>query len=225
MLNIGKTVLMTVKQCQMKTKSKIGLYFGSFNPIHIGHLILAEYILQNSDLTKIWFVVSPQNPFKKQSALLDNNTRFHLVQLAVEDNENFFATNVEFSLPKPSYTINTLTFLTEKYPDKEFSLIMGEDNLRALNKWKDYQKIVSHYNIYVYPRKKDVKAAEIIDTDMQQINAILSENSKRIHLIDAPTIDISASYIRLQIRKGQSVRYLVSEKVYKEIEKSGLYKQ
>lgn len=191
-------------------KENIGLYFGSFNPIHIGHLILASYILQNSDLDKIWFVVSAQNPLKKQKTLADNNTRFHLVQLAVENNDNFYACNIEFSLYTPSYTINTLKHLKEKYPNKIFSIIMGQDNLCTFDKWKSYKEILSKYNIYVYPRE-NCKPSKF-------------EKNKNVYFVDAPLINISATYIRNQISKGQSVQYLVPEAVQDEIERSSLYR-
>lgn len=191
-------------------KENIGLYFGSFNPIHIGHLILASYIVQNSDLQKIWFVVSAQNPFKKQSSLADNNTRFHLVQLAVEDNPMFYACNIEFSLPVPSYTINTLRELEKKYPQKTFSLIMGQDNLLHFDKWKSYDYILSNYNIYVYPRE-NCKQTPL-------------DNNEHIHIIQAPIINVSATYIRELIKKGQNIQYLVADKVKQEIDKSSLYR-
>lgn len=198
-------------------KEKIGLFFGSFNPIHNGHLILSNYIVENSDLNKIWFVVSPLNPLKKQSSLLDNNTRLHLVELAINDNSKFYACNIEFSLPIPSYTINTLTYLTEKYPDKDFSLIIGEDNLRQFTKWKNYNIILEYYNIYVYPREKT------IGEDKDAINELL--NMKNVHQIDAPLINISASFIRDLLRQGKSIQYLVPDKVKDEIEKGNLYKK
>jgi len=198
----------------IEKKEKIGLYFGSFNPIHIGHLILASYIVQNSDLRKIWFVVSPLNPLKKQSSLADNNTRYHLVQLAVEDNPLFEVSNVEFTLPLPSYTINTLRFLSNKYPTKEFAILMGEDNLNTIDKWKDYQQILQNYSIYVYPRKDELKQKTKVNF-----------SNYNITVVDAPLINISASYIRSLIREGKSIQYFVTDKVYKEIAKSNLYRQ
>jgi nicotinate-nucleotide adenylyltransferase len=126
---------------------KIGLFFGSFNPIHIGHLILANYILENSDMEELWFVVSPQNPFKDKKSLLNDHNRLDMVQLSVKNYPKMRASNIEFSLPKPSYTIDTLTYLNEKYPDYSFALIMGEDNLKSLPKWKNYEKLVSDYQI------------------------------------------------------------------------------
>ena len=188
---------------------KIGLYFGSFNPIHNGHLILAEQILENSDLDLIWFVVSPQNPFKERSNLLDNRARYYLVQKAIENNDGFRACDIEFSLPLPSYTIDTLTYLQEKYPDKEFTIIIGEDNLKNFHKWKNYQAILDYYRIFVYPRPK-------------------SEESKLFELenvikINAPMIEISSSLIRNNIRNNKSIRYLIPENVREEIEKNGYY--
>ncbi len=196
----------------MKKKTynkKIGLYFGSFNPIHNGHLILAEQILENSDLDLIWFVVSPQNPFKERSNLLDNRARYYLVQKAIENNDGFRACDIEFSLPLPSYTIDTLTYLQEKYPDKEFTIIIGEDNLKNFHKWKNYQAILDYYRIFVYPRPK-------------------SEESKLFELenvikINAPMIEISSSLIRNNIRNNKSIRYLIPENVREEIEKNGYY--
>lgn len=191
-------------------KEKIGLYFGSFNPIHYGHLILANHIVDNTDLEKICFVVSPQNPLKQLSSLLDNKTRLHLVNLAIEDNDKFYASDVEFSLPYPSYTINTLNYLSQNYPEKEFALIIGQDNLVNFHKWKDSQKILEQYHIFVYPRE----------------NCKLSplQNNNHIHLIDSPLINISATYIREQIKNNKDIRYLLPEKVRKEIETQGLYR-
>ncbi len=191
-------------------KEKIGLYFGSFNPIHYGHLILANHIVDNTELKKICFVVSPQNPLKQLSSLLDNKTRLHLVNLAIEDNDKFFASDVEFSLPYPSYTINTLNYLSQTYPEKEFALIIGQDNLVNFHKWKDNQKILEQYHIFVYPRE----------------NCELSplQNNNHIHLIDSPLINISATYIREQIKNNKDIRYLLPEKVRKEIEQQGLYR-
>lgn len=191
-------------------KEKIGLYFGSFNPIHNGHLILANHIVDNTDLDKICFVVSPQNPLKQLSSLLDNKTRLHLVNLAIEGNDKFFASDVEFSLPSPSYTINTLNYLSQTYPQKEVSLIMGQDNLVNFHKWKDWQKILSAYNIYVYPRK--------------ECSSSTLQKHEHIHLLNSPLIDISATYIRELIKKGEDIRSLVPERVCKEIEEKNLYK-
>ncbi|MDR1006510.1 MAG: nicotinate-nucleotide adenylyltransferase [Bacteroidales bacterium] len=189
---------------------KTGLYFGSFNPIHNGHLILAEHILQNSDLSQIWFVVSPQNPLKNRASLLDNRNRLAMVRLAIDDNEGFLASDIEFSLPQPSYTINTLVYLSEKYPLREFSLILGEDNLENFNKWRNYTTILEYYKLYIYPRRAAKPSP-------------LAEN-RNVIMIDAPQIDISSSFIRENIKSGKSIRYLVPEKVRLEIEKGGYYR-
>ena len=191
-------------------KEKIGLYFGSFNPIHNGHLILANHIVDNTDLDKIYFVVSPQNPLKQLSSLLDNKIRLHLVNLAIEGNDKFLASDVEFSLPYPSYTINTLNHLKQIYPQKEFSLIIGQDNLVNFHKWKDYQKILSSYNIYVYPRK------DCTYSPLQE--------HEHIHLINSPLVDISATQIRDLIKENKDIRNLLPEKVRKEIVEKNLYK-
>ncbi|MCF0209783.1 MAG: nicotinate-nucleotide adenylyltransferase [Bacteroidales bacterium] len=190
-------------------KEKVGLYFGSFNPIHYGHLIVANHILMNSDLDKIWFVVSPQNPFKKASELEDNTLRLDLVKLAIEGNENFFASDVEFSLSQPSYTIDTLKVLANLEPQKEFVIIMGEDNLVNFHKWKNYQEILDNYNIYVYPR--------------QGIDNTETPQHPNIHLIDAPTINISSTYIRELIAQGKDIRYLLPENVRKKLVSLHLY--
>lgn len=199
------------------SKKKIGLYFGSFNPIHLGHLILANYFIQNTNLSKIWFVVSPQNPLKGRLSLLDDDIRFRLVQLAIKDNLSFVASNVEFGLSLPSYTINTLEYLSTRNADKEFSIIMGEDNLNNFDKWKDYQKIIENYQIYVYPRQ--------VISGMDKVKRGDKYLDSNITMVNAPIINISASYVRELLRKGQSVRYFVPDRVYEEIKKKHLYKQ
>lgn len=179
---------------------KVGLYFGSFNPVHIGHLIIADYFAENTDLDKVWFVVSPQNPFKNKSTLLDEKQRLYMVNLAVEDNYKLFASNIEFHLPRPSYTIDTLTYLSEKHPDYEFVVIIGSDNLPGFEKWKNYAKILSGYQVYAYKRR-----------NFEEIPELFRDSIK---LFDVPLIDISASYIREQLRSGHSVRYLLPPKVW-----------
>jgi nicotinate-nucleotide adenylyltransferase len=189
---------------------KVGLYFGSFNPIHTAHLIIANYILNETDLEKIWFVVSPQNPFKKDGKLLNEYHRLHLVRLATEDDTRIKVSDIEFALPKPSYTIDTLTYLVEKYPEHRFSIIMGGDSFQNLNKWKNFEAIVKNYSIYVYPRP----GVEIKNT----LNAELT-------IINAPLLQISATQIRQWIKEGKSIRYLVPDKVLDEIQRSGYYKK
>ena len=188
----------------------IGLYFGSFNPIHIGHLIVANHILNESSLEKIWFIVSPQNPFKESKSLLNEFDRLHLVRLATQDDARMKCSDIEFNLSKPSYTTETLTFLSEKHPEHTFSIIMGSDSYQNLDKWKNFEAIVSNYSIYVYKRKG------------HEINKTLSEKS---FILNAPMIEISASQIRMNIKSGKSIRYLVPEIVREEIETRKFYKQ
>ena len=190
----------------------IGLYFGSFNPIHIGHLIIANQLVENSDLDQIWFVVTPHNPFKEKSTLLDNFQRLEMVYLATKDYTKLKESNIEFTLPQPNYTINTLTYLQEKYPDYTFSLIMGEDNLKSFHKWKNYEIILENHNIYVYPRISNGK----VDT---QFN-----NHKKIHRIEAPIIEISSTLIRNAIKEGKNVKPLLPENVWQYLDDMNFYK-
>ena len=178
---------------------KIGLFFGSFNPIHTGHLIIANVMVETTDLDKIWFVVSPQNPFKPSKGLLHEFDRYDMVRAAIHDNYKFEVSDIEFHLPKPSYTIHTLVHLTEKHPDKSFKVIIGEDNLEKFANWKNYERILEDYGLYVYPRPH-AAASEI-------------KNHPNVVMVDAPMIDISATFIRECIRKNQSVRYLVPDPV------------
>ncbi|MBS1948869.1 MAG: nicotinate-nucleotide adenylyltransferase [Bacteroidetes bacterium] len=189
---------------------KIGLYFGSFNPIHHGHLIIANYVLQHSDLNQVWFVVSPQNPLKPSGSLLNEYHRLYLVQCAVEGENNLRAMDIEFRLPKPSYTVNTLAYLQEKYPLNEFSIIMGSDSFSNIHRWKNHQFILSNYKIYVYKRAGN-EPLSLINGDAHVI------------ILDAPLLQISATYIRENIKKGNSIRYLVPENVREEIEKNRYY--
>jgi nicotinate-nucleotide adenylyltransferase len=188
---------------------KIGLFFGSFNPIHVGHLIIANYMATQTDLEKVWLVVSPHNPLKPKKTLARDHDRLHLVRLGIGDNPRLEASNVEFGLPKPSYTIDTLTFLREKYPQHEFSLIMGGDNIATLHLWKNYEQILAHYDIYVYQRPGSEPGA---------LGA-----HPRVRLCQAPMLDISATYIRQCIQHGHSVQYLLPEAVFEYLEGSNLY--
>lgn len=188
----------------------IGLYFGSFNPIHVGHLIIANHVLNETSINKIWFVVSPQNPFKESKTLLNEFDRLHLVRLATQDDNRIKSSDIEFHLPKPSYTSNTLTFLSERYPEHQFALIMGSDSYQNLDKWKNYETIVNNYPVYVYKREGyEIKKA----FDKEPV------------ILNAPVIQISASQIRENIRSGKSIRYLVPEIVREEIETRKFYKQ
>jgi len=178
---------------------KIGLFFGSFNPIHIGHLIIANVMAQNTDLDKVWLVVSPQNPFKPSKGLLHEFDRYDLVKAAIADNYKLEASDVEFHLPKPSYTIHTLAYLTEKYPNKEFKVIIGEDNLENFTKWKNHEQILNQFGLYVYPRP------HVTNSDLKR--------HPQVTIVEAPMIDISATYIRSCIKNNKSIRYLVPEAV------------
>lgn len=187
---------------------KVGLYFGSFNPVHNGHLIIASYILNETDLKQVWLIVSPQNPLKKSSSLLNEYHRLHLVKSAIDGEKNIKVSSIEFQLPKPSYTIDTLTYLKEKYPQHDFSIIMGSDSFNNIEKWKNYQVLLKEYAIYIYRRP----GFEIIN------------NKKNIIVLDAPLIEISSTRIRELIKSGKSIRYLVPDIVKDEIENNNYYK-
>ncbi|MEJ1239176.1 nicotinate (nicotinamide) nucleotide adenylyltransferase [Chryseolinea sp. T2] len=188
---------------------KIGLFFGSFNPIHVGHLIIANLMAGTSDLNKVWFVVSPQNPLKPAKGLLHEFDRYDMVRAAVFDNYKLEVSDVEFHLPKPSFTIHTLVHLQEKHPDKQFKVIMGEDNLANFTRWKNHRQILDHYGLYVYPRP---------GTQLSELRS-----HPNVTVVEAPLLDISATFIRDRIRKGQSVRYLVPDAVEEMIRAKGFY--
>ena len=196
---------------------KTGLFFGSFNPIHIGHMAIANYIVEYTSLDEIWFVVSPHNPLKEKTTLLDDRNRLYMVRLAVEDDPRFRACDIEFSLPKPSYTIDTMAFLTEKYPGREFSLIMGEDNLCTLHKWKNPEELVKRYHIYVYPRM-DVEKKE-----NQTLKNILSLAD--ITNVNAPVMEISGTFIRDAIKEGKDIGWFVPAPVWKYIQEMHYYEK
>ena len=191
-------------------KTKIGLFFGSFNPVHNGHLILANYIVEYTDLDSIWFVVSPQNPFKEEQSLLQDYHRLDMLKMAVKNDTRFEVCDIEFNMPKPSYTIDTLKLLSERYPNNEFCLICGMDNLTNFDKWKNYQDILDNYNIFVYPRK-NYDGGELI-------------NHKSIHLIDAPEIEISSTFIRKAVADNKDIRYFMPEVSYKYMIENSFYK-
>lgn len=197
--------------------SKIGLYFGSFNPVHIGHIAIAGFMTEFTPIDEIWFVVSPHNPLKKKETLLDNYQRLHMVNLAIGDNEKMRASDIEFRLPVPSYTIHTLTYLTEKYPKHLFSLVMGEDNLYTLHKWKNAEELVKKYEIYVYPRLK-VKRPE-----SPLLDSVLSVAT--IHRVKAPLMSISGTFIRNGIRQKKDMSYFLSPPVWKYIDEMHFYEK
>lgn len=192
---------------------KIGLYFGTFNPIHIGHLIIANHLAENSDLDQIWMVVTPHNPHKEKSTLLDDYHRLHLVNLAIEEYPKLKSSDIEFKLPQPNYTVNTLVHLQEKFPKNEFSLIMGEDNLNSLPKWKNYEAILENHHIYVYPRiSGDFKKSEL-------------ENHPKVHKINAPIIELSSTFIRNSIKNKKNIIPMLPEKVWKYVDDNNFYKK
>ena len=192
-------------------KKQIGLFFGSFNPIHIGHLIIANHLVEHSAMNELWFVVTPQNPFKEKQSLLDNHLRLEMVNLAIESYPKLRASNIEFHLPQPNYTVNTLAYLEEKYPNTNFALIMGEDNLKSFHKWKNYEHILANYFIYVYPRISE-----------GTVPKALTEHP-HITRVPAPIIELSATFIREEIKAGRNIRPLLPEKVWQYIDKLGLY--
>lgn len=187
----------------------IGLYFGSFNPVHIGHLIIANYVLNNTNLQELWFVVSPQNPFKNANGLLNEHHRLYLIQLAIEGETKLKASNIEFKLPKPSYTVNSLQYLKEKYPTKNFSIIMGSDGFQNIHKWKNHEVILQNYPLYIYKRPGF------------QIKPNIPGN---ITVLEAPLLQISSTYIRQLIKEKKSIKYLVPDVVKDEIELNNYYK-
>jgi nicotinate-nucleotide adenylyltransferase len=189
---------------------KVGLFFGSFNPIHIGHVILASYVVDHSDLDQIWFVVSPQNPFKEKSSLLAFHHRYAMVQATVEDDARLRACDIESKLDQPSYTVNTLVVLSEKHPEIQFTLIMGGDNLASFHKWKNYEAILQNYSILCYSRPESGKAE--------------LANHLKVTVLDAPQMDYSSSLLRNMIKEGKTVQYLMPPKAWAYLDEMNLYK-
>lgn len=188
----------------------VGLYFGSFNPVHVGHLIIANHILNEANIDRLWFVVSPQNPFKTESGLLNEFHRLQLLRLATEDDNRIKVSDIEFNLPRPSYTVNTLAYLEEKYPDHRFSIVMGSDSFQNLHKWKNAEVIVRNYPIIVY-RRPGFEVENTLGADLT--------------IAEAPLLQISATHIRKWIAEGKSVRYLLPDKVLEEILRGGYYRK
>ena len=198
---------------------KIGLFFGTYNPIHVGHLIIANYMVQYTDLDKVWMVVSPQNPLKKRETLLEDFHRINMVREAIDQNPLLWACDVEFNLEKPSYTVNTLVHLQEQYPDHEFTLIMGEDNLRTFHKWRNFQYILDYHSIIVYPR---------VYTEQEQEQLARKENRfeghPKIQVVPAPVLKVSSSLIRRMIGQGKDPRYLLTPEVYRYVDEMNFYR-
>ncbi|MDP4212283.1 MAG: nicotinate (nicotinamide) nucleotide adenylyltransferase [Bacteroidota bacterium] len=188
---------------------KVGLYFGSFNPVHHGHLIIANHVVQSTDLDQVWFIVSPQNPLKPAKGLLNEYHRLFLIKAAIEGEKHLRASDIEFRLPRPSYSIDTLTYISEKYPQHEFSIIMGSDGYQNLSKWKNYQQLLIAVPFYIYIRAGYETLPEYAGA--------------RTHILDSPLLQISATHIRNMVREGKSIRYLVPDVVKEEIENNRYY--
>jgi nicotinate-nucleotide adenylyltransferase len=191
---------------------KVGLFFGTFNPIHVGHLTIANHIAEFSDLDQVWFVVTPHSPFKKKNSLLKDHHRLEMVYRATKDYQKLRECDIEFKLPQPNYTINTLTYLEEKYPNYEFALIMGEDNLKSFHNWKNHDLILDNHSIYVYPRISGIKVESPF------------EGHKKITKVDAPIMELSSTFIRNGIREGKNVRPMLPESVWKYLDEMSFYK-
>ena len=191
---------------------KIGLFFGTFNPIHVGHLTIANYLAEYSDLDQVWFVVTPHSPFKKKNSLLADHHRFQMVSRAVEDYSKLKASDIEFKLPQPNYTINTLTYLEEKYPDYNFALIMGEDNLKSFHKWKNYDVILENHQIYVYPRISKGAIAEKF------------KDHPKITAVDAPIMELSSTFIRKQHKLGKDIKAMLPDAVWNYMDEMNFYR-
>ncbi|OIQ29922.1 MAG: nicotinic acid mononucleotide adenylyltransferase [Bacteroidetes bacterium MedPE-SWsnd-G2] len=192
---------------------KIGLYFGTFNPIHVGHLTIANHMAEFSELEQIWLIVTPHNPHKKKSTLLPDHHRLEMVYRATKDYPKLKPSDIEFGLPQPNYTINTLTYLQEKYPQHEFSLIMGEDNLNSLHKWKNYDQILENNSIFIYPRRTDIKAKNTL------------KQHPKVTIINAPIMEISSTFIRAAIKENKNIRPMLPENVWEYLDEMNFYKK
>ena len=191
---------------------KVGLFFGTFNPIHIGHMIIANYMVEFSDLEEVWFVITPQSPFKKKASMLSNHHRLAIANIAVENYPKLKTSDIEFNLPQPNYTINTLAYIEEKFPNNQFCLIMGEDNLKGFHKWKNYETILQNYELYVYPRISEGK------TDHQFVG------HPKIQKVNAPIVQISSTFIRKAIQNKKDISTMLPENVWKYIDEMNFYK-
>ena len=190
---------------------KIGLFFGTYNPVHVGHMVIANYMIEFTDLDQIWMVVTPQNPFKQKQSLLRDYDRLHLVRLAIGDDLRIKASDIEFNLPQPNYTVDTLAYLREKFSDKEFALIMGADNLNHFHKWKNYQAIIDHHDLYVYPRMESNDGGEL-------------RHHYKVNYVEAPVMKISSSFIRKAIQEGKNVNHYIPKDVADYIDEMNFYR-
>ena len=190
---------------------KVGLFFGTYNPVHVGHMVIANYMVEFTDMDELWMVVTPHNPFKKKSSLLKDYDRLHLVQLAISDDNRLKASNIEFDLPQPNYTCDTLAYLTEKHPDVHFSLIMGADNLNHFHKWKNHEVILENHDLYVYPRMDSNEGGEL-------------KRHYKVNYVEAPVMRISSTFIRNALKEGQNVRHYMPAEVAKYVTEMNLYK-
>jgi nicotinate-nucleotide adenylyltransferase len=195
---------------------KIGLFFGTFNPIHVGHLIIANHMAEFSELNEVWLVVTPHNPHKKKNTLLEDTHRLAMVRIATEAYPKLKASTIEFDLPQPNYTVNTLAVLEEKYPDKEFCLIMGEDNVKSLHKWKNYEVILERYPIFIYPR---------ISENLERDANLILEKKASVTLINAPIVELSSTFIRKNIAINKNIKPMLSKNVWHYIDEMNFYKK
>ncbi len=198
----------------------IGLFFGTFNPVHVGHLILANFMAQQPNIDEVWMVVTPRNPFKEKDTLLEDIHRLALVREAVENNPLLEVSNVEFDMPQPNYTVNTLAILSEKYPDKNFTLIMGEDNLRSFHKWKNHDVILTNYEVMVYPRVYTESEKVEVSEKTKELR-----NHPKITMVDAPLMKVSSSVIRNMIAEGKDVQYILTPEVFKYVDEMNFYRK
>ncbi len=211
-------------------QKKVGLFFGTFNPIHVGHLIIANHLAEHSDLEEIWLVVTPHNPHKKKKTLLDDLHRLAMVRIAIEEYPKLQASNIEFDLPQPNYTVKTLAVLEEKHPEKEFCLIMGEDNLKSLHKWKNYEVILERFAIYVYPRVLKtsplipLQKGELAKNNISKDDNLALKNGKEITKVNAPIVEISSTFIRKNIASGINIRPMLPNNVWEYLDEMNFYK-